>query len=460
MFDKINIGTAPNSGDGDSLRDAFSKVNDNYDDTYTKEEVDTKITNAVEGIDVDLTDYYNKGEVDTLYNDLYDEIDSVFYDLTLDEVVLNGDGLATTGITFTGVGDLTVDGGEYEIINMPNPDTPAYPKFSLHVDGTVTTNNRIRIRKGNGKDIVFADNEGGVITAWNDVNWIKLKFEDATIRSEVTIPNKSGTVALLEDITGGIEEAPVDGKTYGRLNGGWSEISNGESPIIYSGATTGSNPRGWYRLAYSNPRNLTNGGGTMASRGSVFLGNWTKDNAPSDLFPLNRIGNYSIVGGTDCIAQGNNALIGGQNCHDMSTNMSNYIVWGKDSYTDRNNSAVFGEGLRTDGARTQPITVVGSWNVNHNATPPFPDFASSLRFLVGIGTAEEDRRDGLYVRNNGEVVAPELTEQVIDDSETDKVLVTKEYVRREVTSNNNLLEAFQNATPQDIEDIKALLGIA
>lgn len=43
MFEKINIGTAPNSEDGDSVRNAFSKVNENYNDTYTKGEVDALI---------------------------------------------------------------------------------------------------------------------------------------------------------------------------------------------------------------------------------------------------------------------------------------------------------------------------------------------------------------------------------------------------------------------------------
>jgi hypothetical protein len=32
----INIGTTPNDGTGDSIRDAFDKVNDNFDEIYTK----------------------------------------------------------------------------------------------------------------------------------------------------------------------------------------------------------------------------------------------------------------------------------------------------------------------------------------------------------------------------------------------------------------------------------------
>ena len=30
----INIGTSPNSGDGDLLRDAFIKINENFNDIY------------------------------------------------------------------------------------------------------------------------------------------------------------------------------------------------------------------------------------------------------------------------------------------------------------------------------------------------------------------------------------------------------------------------------------------
>ena len=31
----INLGTSPNKGDGDPLRTAFDKVNDNFDELYT-----------------------------------------------------------------------------------------------------------------------------------------------------------------------------------------------------------------------------------------------------------------------------------------------------------------------------------------------------------------------------------------------------------------------------------------
>jgi hypothetical protein len=43
----INIGTAANKGDGDVLRTAFSKINDNFTELYVRTEDDIQIPSQI-----------------------------------------------------------------------------------------------------------------------------------------------------------------------------------------------------------------------------------------------------------------------------------------------------------------------------------------------------------------------------------------------------------------------------
>lgn len=51
----INIGTTANDGTGDTIRDAFDKVNDNFDELYTDDAGDVNSVTAGTGISVDQT---------------------------------------------------------------------------------------------------------------------------------------------------------------------------------------------------------------------------------------------------------------------------------------------------------------------------------------------------------------------------------------------------------------------
>lgn len=112
-IDKINVGGSPDDGNGDNLRNAFIKVNENYDvididkadkaSTYTKQEVNdlipdtssfAKETDLVSGLALkaDKTTTFTKTEVNTLLNTKADksntytksDIDSTFADVNSD----------------------------------------------------------------------------------------------------------------------------------------------------------------------------------------------------------------------------------------------------------------------------------------------------------------------------------------------------------------------------------------
>lgn len=66
-IEKINVGLNPNDGTGDTLRDAFIKVNENYDQIYSKDETYSKdeVDQMIENVEVDLSNYDTKAEVNT-----------------------------------------------------------------------------------------------------------------------------------------------------------------------------------------------------------------------------------------------------------------------------------------------------------------------------------------------------------------------------------------------------------
>ena len=58
----VNIGTSANKGDGDPLRTAFDKVNDNFDELYTADGTFISITDlkALVAASTDFTDYQTR----------------------------------------------------------------------------------------------------------------------------------------------------------------------------------------------------------------------------------------------------------------------------------------------------------------------------------------------------------------------------------------------------------------
>lgn len=122
MFDKINIGTAPNAGNGDSVRNAFSKVNENYNDTYTKGEVDALMDSVepgpqnLERIGTDSYKLLTANDTGITHN-----IKSLFFgDKESSSVVILGRNSVTFGTNSTAGGNNSMAGGQESATSSHN----------------------------------------------------------------------------------------------------------------------------------------------------------------------------------------------------------------------------------------------------------------------------------------------------------------------------------------------------
>ena len=94
----INIGSGEKSGDGESLRSAFSKINDNFDELYTG-----SLDNVTQSIVPSVTDTYDLGSPTKQWRSLYVTNNTVYFggiplSVTDDGTILvNGQVAATPG---------------------------------------------------------------------------------------------------------------------------------------------------------------------------------------------------------------------------------------------------------------------------------------------------------------------------------------------------------------------------
>ena len=209
---------------------------------------------------------------------------------------------------------------------------------------------------------------------------------------------KTETDALIPNVSTFISDAPEDGKTYGRKDKLWEEISvGGDSPILKKGTGTTAS---YYLDGNVEPTNnsvidLRLGGTTKLGQNSVALG--------------------SILNTT---VRNNTTVIGGSN----NTAYSSY------------SSVIGGFGNMAEGAHS---FVTGSNNISYNYSETvvgmystdgdeqFNRVDGNPIFRVGIGTDTNDRKDGFIVTNDGQASLPHLELDMITD---DKQLVTKEYI--------------------------------
>lgn len=97
---QINIGSSPNRGDGDPLRTAFGKINDNFDELYTftgaenltelaQDYAAEMLVNGVHvGVSVEYDDTNNTLNI-TVEQDIDGGASSTFFD---DDLTINGGG--------------------------------------------------------------------------------------------------------------------------------------------------------------------------------------------------------------------------------------------------------------------------------------------------------------------------------------------------------------------------------
>lgn len=421
IYNKINIGTAPNSGDGDTLREAFEKVNANYEMTYTVEEVNTEIATAIDSVEVDLSNYYDKDEVDAQMNGI-----------TLTSVLNNG---GTTSGTMK-IGPVTYS-SDYHPIEMPDGLKPSNPGFQVSMTGEVLASDSYTIDNDQDGTIIFSNNTTGVIRVFNsDGNRrTRVRFTTPTANNEVTFPNKSGTVAMTSDITG-ISDAPMDGQQYARQAGNWTVVdtSGGSTdPGAQNLALVGTDS---YKLLTTTATGVTHG------NHSLYFANKTT------MTPVT-LGARSVSFGTNCSAAGQDSMAGGSNSTINSSLRRNSIAWGNLVTVKHANSFGFGNNVETT---TADSMVVGKWNATSGTV------TSSL-FTVGNGTGNTNRTNALEVLDTGVILAPNLSLSEIDEASA-KALVTKEWTFDNMTDPDVMITALTNASPEQLDNIKNLLGIS
>lgn len=493
MFNKINVGTEPNSGNGDLLRDAFIKINSNLDQTYTKEEVN----DLIEDVEVDLSNYDTKSEVDAKIVDATSDLASKSYvnnavtgiNLPTKTSDLINDGNGVVGKPFITVDDIpglsnTIDqvlqagntsDREMRLGNIRiNVNTLLYPLQIVNSseqpahrwgdNGNYLASNAVRIAPPGEGLVELGKFSSGVLVV-NNVNnnrSSKVFFDSVVNNAEIRFRNISGTVALLSEIpsiAGLIPEAPMDGDIYGRSAGTWVPISGGGGPLDPTNQNVAKDGVG-YKLYGRTFTNVTLGlnslfWGTSISSG----GNYTS-------------GADSVAFGENQRPEGTRSFISGSGNRTRNS-ATNAVALGAN--IDLLGNSSIGLGFDLKGSAKVGQVLVGAYSKLSNET-------TTQQFIVGIGTSG-NRQHGLEVldlANKGFVKAPYQKAIDMFNDVDDTILVHKSYVefyytpriafddledRVEVLESNNLTPAnfinmLNNATPTQIDEIKTLLGIS
>ena len=214
---------------------------------------------------------------------------------------------------------------------------------------------------------------------------------------------KSETDALIPNVSTFITDAPEDGKTYGRKDKLWEEISvGGDSPLLKKG--TGSTTS-YYLDSAVEPTKT----GVLDLR----------------INGVNALGRNAIA---ICGASANTNVATGE----FSTVIGGYL---NQQATGIFSTVIGGTGNKAIGSRT--ITLGGESNTAFNysenvvgmysteGTAQTARIDGSPIFRVGIGSNNSNRKDGFIVTNDGQASLPHLELDMITD---DKQLVTKEYI--------------------------------
>lgn len=170
----INLGTSANKGDGDPLRTAFDKVNDNFDELYARDlNTDAQTLELVgntlsisDGNSVDLSAYLD----DTQFSGDYDDLTN-----KPDLSVLDGD---LTGSVFADDSSVMVDAVNY----------------TLHATNLIIGNGAInnRVSDGSGvqveasQDVEIKVNDGGNSYIWSFEPG-GIQFPDSSVQTGASI---------------------------------------------------------------------------------------------------------------------------------------------------------------------------------------------------------------------------------------------------------------------------------
>jgi hypothetical protein len=280
----VNIGSSENKGDGDPLRTAFQKINENFDELYVQHGSDTGVVGTESTVDInvnetkiasftseglipELDETYNLGSPDKKWNSLYVAAETIFlgdktlsankildFDLNISPEILEiqldeptaGHGTAwlwtwtTSSLPYT----RTV------ITNSPETIVPLYMQgqyqinnfaSSIHGDMTQTHSFKLKWVEGAGDDnLVDWVNYATLVKSHPDIdsgNSHTITVLQFTVPAEITIPTLN-----LPTVNYYVEAGMNDGS----LN--WMFMPDPANPTV-TGTSHGFNPTigPWYR---------------------------------------------------------------------------------------------------------------------------------------------------------------------------------------------------------------------
>lgn len=491
MIDKINIGTQPNDGTGDTIRTAFDKVNKNYDELSlqkilendsTAEDISSEIiisTSDGAGIElsdgitlnsstnIDINNQYTlpnyKGEDgqflqyddwtgEMLWADFQNNLlradSGGFYvpfnpflsvDAEQGAVTLSFYSFSSTTGQFSFASGFNAEAqGSYDtaIGNTVSTDYRYSESTVIGNNSKVQSNRSVSLGNDNSiseSDGSFAFGEGCLIGS--RPNRMALGF----------YPNNFSTTELIKIGIGTSENDKKDAVVVS------SEglISSPTSTLVLQNTATANT------LVTKEYVDSVAGGGTLGSIMAVQRGvnigfqmstnpNVIRVHHNSATFGLinnpvdssRTAGNSSFSQGSGrTVASGHSSFAGGMNSETYAA-ASSSISYGNFAVTRTSNSQAFGERLEVYGPNQM---VIGKWNAF--------DFTS--KFVIGNGTSGS-RNNIFWVDETG------LAYSKGDLSGAGNLaLVTKEYA----TNPETFIEMLENASPTQISEIKSLLGI-
>jgi len=142
----IGVGSAPNDNTGDFIRDAFIKVNANFDELYSDDAADVNSVNGATGVVVLDSDDISQGSTN-LYNQTHTGDVTGSTTLTIANDVVDHDNLDGR---YTEVQDIATTSGT---INL---DASSYAAFNLTGNLTTATLNIQGIKTGQVIDILLS----------------------------------------------------------------------------------------------------------------------------------------------------------------------------------------------------------------------------------------------------------------------------------------------------------------
>jgi len=239
-----------------------------------------------------------------------------------------------------------------------------------------------------------------------------------------------------------------------QIGGPNSYVSSTRSVLIGSGYSMITASSSYNFIGGGGSNEISGSGGTNAIVGSS-AGKILSSNASAiiggfsptiDRYSSNKLSenNVTVGGYSPTIESGlQSVILGGYTCRIATTGGENSAIVGGyfNSVTANGGAAIGGAGCRVNTFREIQMgsypTIRSNGTVNNNWT------LTDRAFGVGIGTSQDDRKDGITLLKNGLMVLPTVTTTLVDSNA--KAVVTKEYldirIPKPPTTGNHVLKA-------------------